>query len=82
MNTMIRLKNLKKNNVMAECDIIPEDSTECGHIVVNLGSGELEDCVLPKGYEWCRNHVNHAQINLLELSKKEMLPDEYKVMWY
>lgn len=79
---MVRLKNLKKNNITVECDIIPEDSTKYGHIVVNLKSGELEKYSLPVGYEWCLNHVHHAKRKLLELAKKEALPDEYKVMWY
>ena len=51
---MVRLKNLKKNSATVECDIIPEDSEQRGHIVVNLVSGELEGYSLPEGYEWCK----------------------------
>lgn len=82
MSTMVRLKNIKKNNSVVECDIIPEDSTDSGHIVVNLDSGELEDFSLPTGYEWCTNHVNHAKNKLITLVKEEYLPKEKLVMWY
>lgn len=79
---MVRLKSLKKNSSTVECDIIPEDSKQRGHIVVNLVSGELEDYSLPEGYEWCRNHVHHAQTALYELAKEKNMPDEKIVMWY
>ena len=67
---MVRLKNLEKSNITVECDIIPEDSKQLGHIVVNLDSGELENYSLPEGYEWCRNHV------------QKNMPDEKLLMWY
>lgn len=79
---MVRLKNLKKNDVIAECDILPEDSIESGHITVDLKTGRLEESSLPSGYEWCKSHVNHAKANLLRLAKQESLPEEYLAMWY
>ncbi|WP_334160370.1 hypothetical protein [Muricomes intestini] len=79
---MVRLKNLEKSNITVECDIIPEDSKQLGHIVVNLDSGELENYSLPEGYEWCRNHVHHAQMALYELAKEKNMPDEKLLMWY
>lgn len=79
---MVKLVNLKKNSATAECDILPEDSAQSGHIVIDLASGELKEFSLPEGYEWCRNHVNHAKKKLLELIKESILPKEYLVMWY
>lgn len=79
---MVKLINIKKVDSIVECDIIPEDSRESGHILVNLESGELKDFFLPKGYEWCRNHVNHAKNNLIKLAGEGDLPEEYLVMWY
>ena len=32
---MVRLRNLKKSDKIGECDIIPEDSKQAGHITVN-----------------------------------------------
>ena len=80
---MIRLKNIEKNNNILECDIFPEDSKIYGHIKVNLVSKEIDDYTLPKEYEWCRNHVVHAQKALLELAvSKEPLPKNKLIMWY
>lgn len=79
---MIKLKNLKKNGSLIECDIIPEDSKESGHIVVNMDSKEIKAFILPKGYEWCISHLHHAKRKLIELSKDDELSQEYLVMWY
>ena len=79
---MIRLKNIKRNDSVIECDIIPEDSKRTGHAVVDIHSGSLKEYTLPAGYEWCRNHVNHAQTELLKLSKEKEIPDEKLIMWY
>lgn len=79
---MVKLKNIKRNNSIVECDIIPEDSSDSGHIVVNLDSGKLEDFFLPAGYEWCMSHVDHAKNNLIALVKEEHLSKEKLVMWY
>jgi hypothetical protein len=79
---MVKLKNLKKNNATIESDIIPEDSDNSGHIVVDLDQGITIDYSLPEGYEWCMNHVNHAKNKLIELAKEEHLSEQYLVMWY
>lgn len=79
---MVKLKNLKKNNTTIESDIIPEDSANSGHIVVDLDQGITIDYSLPEGYEWCINHVNHAKNKLIELAKEEHLSEQYLVMWY
>lgn len=79
---MVKLKNLKRNDNLAECDIIPEDSQQVGHITVNLDSEELENFLLPADYEWCENHVQHAARTLAELMKNGEMPEEYLVMWY
>lgn len=79
---MVKLKNIKKSDPIIECDIIPEDSTDSGHIIVDLNSGDIKNFSLPDGYEWCRNHVNHAKNNLIMLANEEHVPEEYLVMWY
>ena len=79
---MVRLRNLRKTDTIGECDIIPEDSQQVGHITVNLNSGKLEEVLLPEGYEWCENHVYHAARNLIALLKGDDIPEEYLVMWY
>lgn len=79
---MVKLKNIKKSDLIIECDIIPEDSTDSGHIIVDLNSGDIKGFSLPDGYEWCRNHVNHARNNLITLANEDHMPKEYLVMWY
>ena len=34
LNFMVRLKNIERNSNIIECDIIPEDSIESGHVSV------------------------------------------------
>lgn len=79
---MVRLKNIKKTDDLIECDIIPEDSENVGHVVVDYKKEKLIDYSLPIGYEWCTSHVRHAYDNLIELSKREKLPSTWLVMWY
>lgn len=79
---MVRLKSIEKNNNIIECDFIPEDSKESGHISVKIGTKEIESYNLPSGYEWCRNHVEHAKNALLEMVSKEEITTEKLVMWY
>lgn len=81
MNSMVRLKNIKKNNMLIECDIIPEDSKEFGHVTVALDTKELKAYSLPNGYEWCRNHIAHVQTALLEMAHDGVIPHEKLVMW-
>lgn len=79
---MVKLVNLKRKNNIIECDLIPEDSLEFGHVIVDLGTEEVKGFTLPKGYEWCRNHINHARNKLIKLAGDKNLPEEYLVMWY
>ena len=41
MNSMVRLKNIKKSDGTIECDIYPEDSTLPGHVVVSIKTEEI-----------------------------------------
>ena len=78
---MIRLKNIKQKNNILECDIIPENSLESGHIEVDVNSETIIKYVLPQEYEWCRNHVEHAKNGLIEMYKSNTLVDERILMW-
>lgn len=79
---MLKLKNIKRNSAVIECDIFPEDSKQSGHIIVDIDSGGLQEYSLPDGYEWCRNHINHAQTELLKLLSEKKIPNEKLIMWY
>ncbi len=79
---MVRLKNIKKSDSVIECDILPEDSKQAGHITVSIDSDSIQEYSLPEGYEWCRNHAEHAKVELLKLLSEKNMPDEKLVMWY
>lgn len=83
MNSMIKLRNIKKNNQIIECDILPENSEEYGHLVVDLASSnKLVTYSLPTGYEWCVKHVYRALHKLVSLSKLNDIPTNAIVVWY
>ena len=79
---MVRLKNIERNNNIIECDIIPEDSEEYGHVAVNIETADVESYCLPENFEWCTNHVRYAKWVLLEMADDLDLPEERLVMWY
>ena len=78
---MVKLKNLRKNDSIGICDIIPEDSSSSGYIVVDLVTEEVKEYSLPVGYEWCVKHAYHAAKNLVSLLNENNIPKEYLVMW-
>lgn len=78
---MIELKNIEKNKDIIRCDVYPEDSTEAGSLLINTSNSDYE-YKLPKGYEWCRNHISHAVRTLVMLNNSgEDLPHEKTIMW-
>lgn len=78
---MIKLKNIEKNDGLMQCSIIPEDSKDAGHLIVDVTSGMIKEYTLPKGYEWCKKHINHAKDTLLKLYNAKETPKEKIVMW-
>lgn len=80
---MIKLKNIEINNHVLSCNIIPEDSELSGNITVDAMSKNIIDFKLPKEYEWCKNHLQHAKEYLLDLYfSGENIPQEKTIMWY
>ena len=79
---MIKLKNIKSNNSIIECDIYPEDSKQLGHMSIDTNTKELIDYKLPDGYEWCKSHVHHARNKLVEFIETDEIPKEKLIMWY
>lgn len=81
---MIKLKNIKTTGNVIECDIYPEDSKESGVLVVNTLNGKIVKSIMPPGYEWCRNHLEHARMylaeHLNEINKQKVT--EKVLMWY
>lgn len=82
MNFMLKLKNIKIENDIVKCDMLPEDSSEWGHIVVNLKDKTIQEYDLPHGYEWCKNHVEHAKDKLIVMYENNSFQSETTIMWY
>ena len=81
---MIKLKNIKIDNDFVSCDIYPEDSIANGYMKINIANGEVESYLLPEGYEYCDNHVEHARhfiINHLEDIQSVPIIEK-TIMWY
>jgi len=79
---MIKLKNIKIEGKVLECFFIPEDSREKGKLIVSIPDGKILKCEYPKGYEYCKNHIEHAIDVILEMEKKGEFPEEKLIMWY
>ncbi len=79
---MIKLKNIVIDGKKISCDIIPEDCKEKGYMQVDIEKNDVEEVVLPAGYEWCKNHVQHAKQYLLNaFSSQKEIPKEKTLMW-
>ena len=79
---MVKLKNIVINGNTAKCDIYPEDSKDKGTVEVNLETRDMISYTLPVGYEWCKNHIEHAKRSLIEISESKEIPDVKTVAWY
>lgn len=78
---MLRLRNIKIENGIAEADYFPEDGKKSAHIVVNLGSGEIVSFGRVDGYTWDA-YPAHACQKLLSLAEEGSTDTECLVMWY
>lgn len=81
---MIELKNIEIDGDIVKCEIFPEDSTIGGSIKVDVSENKIISFVLPSGYEWCKNHLEHAKRYLVMNFKNiQMLPiSEQTLVWY
>lgn len=77
---MLRLRNIKIKNNRAEADFYPEDSKTCGHVVVDLSSGEIISAVEVPDYG--ASYSGHARQRLVRMAKENDARPECLVMWY
>lgn len=77
---MLRLKNIIIRSGYAEADFYPEDSKTCGHVVVDLASGELSTVVDVPGYG--ASYSGHARQRLVKMAEGNDTRAECLVMWY
>lgn len=64
---------------MIICTALIEDCKEELHLKLDVNTEEFESCTLPKGYEWCKSHIFHAKMFLLD--KKDDLPENHMIYW-
>ena len=79
---MLRLINIKRNNIFIEADYIPEDSDEIGYVKVDWNKKEILDSRLTSFDDNIATYRRHAFSTLLKLANKDVLPERYPVAWY
>jgi len=79
---MLKLINIKKNEIYIEADYIPEDSDEIGYVKVDFNKKELLDSRLTSFDEAIATYRRHAFSALLKLAKSNIMPERYPVAWY
>lgn len=77
---MLRLKNIKINDGIAEADYSPEDSNWWGHIVVDAKNEEIIHA--EENDEYGSSYRGHALWKLVDLFKANDKRTECTVMWY
>ena len=79
---MIKLKNIVIDGNIIKCDIFPEDSEQRGTLEVDIEQ-KSASYVLPDGYEWCINHIEHAKNNLIRAyNRNDPIPKQKIIMWH
>lgn len=81
---MIELKNIKIDGNIVKCEIFPEDSRNNGNIEVDVSENKIISFVLPTGYEWCKNHLEHAKRFIVEnyTHIRDIPIKDKTIMWY
>ena len=79
---MLRLKKVKKidNEVTAEFYI--EDSSECGHIVIDINIMDIKEYSMPSGRETNFIYLAHARYSIIKMIEENNIVEERLVMWY
>ena len=77
---MVRLKNIKIGDKVAEADFYPEDSDISGHMVVDLETREITDFRDVPGFGV--SYRGHAFWRLIKMAKENDKRTECIVMWY
>lgn len=79
---MLRLKKVKKidNEVTAEFYI--EDTSECGHIVIDINIIDIKEYSMPSGRETDFMYLAHARDSIIKMIEENNIVEERLVMWY
>ena len=77
---MVRLKNIRIANGIAEADFYPEESTIGGHLVVDVAAYKIISCKEVPGYG--ESYKGHAKLHLIRMAEQNDTATERTVMWY
>jgi CxxC motif-containing protein len=79
---MIKLKKIVKTNNRITCEAFIEDCDLPLNLVFDISRKDFEKYSLPRGYEWCDSHINHAKRYFTSLIGINEVPHEHTIMWY
>ena len=79
---MIKLKEIKRSNNFITCLAFVEDAPNGIKLSFDEQKKQLNNEPLPKGYEYCEEHLAHADLYLESLVGKEITNRERTIMWY
>ncbi|MFI3173348.1 MAG: hypothetical protein R3Y58_13420 [Eubacteriales bacterium] len=79
---MVILKNIKKINNIISCDYYPEGQNDKGEMQVDMDKKIVIQTVKSKLDENVTMYSRHVKRKLIELSEYEILPEEYRCVWY
>lgn len=80
--SLIKLKNIKRNDNLIVCDAFVEDCDKPIHLSLDVNNKEFEKFTFPDKYEWCTSHISKAKWFLLSISNMSEIPREKTIMWY
>ena len=79
---MLHLKNIKKNENLIEADYAPECRGEYGHIKIDLSNEDNIEIVKTPMDKDSNFYIAPAIGKLYDLSEKDDIPNELKLVWY
>lgn len=82
MNTMLKLKNIKRNNGIISAEYDPENSGIFGTVSIDAKSGEVIESNASEYDKDFPVYLNHAISGLEKLAAQENIPEEKLIMWH
>lgn len=81
-NIMVKIKNIKANNVIISAEYAPENSNEVGKISIDRFSGKVIEKLLTEADKICPIYFHKTLTFLQEIKTLNNIPEEKTIMWY
>lgn len=78
---MVKLEQIKKIDDLITCTAFVEDCKEPVEIVFRISDGSIQSSPLPKGYEWCRGHIQYSRFVFEKMVQEGKYPEKRTIMW-